>query len=459
MCSFRVNVNRKMDFVTTENEKNQIKTEKCDDIVRESDIKFDPIEFAATIKEEPSEIIDCNNVILEDVPWEQSKIKESTVNPVEHTAIEYDENVEIKTEIDIDEPMIVISSTFPVCKLKNKPKSILKSAKKVTPKTSSKSRTLRPQYFNCNYCDKSFRERRSLEWHSRMHPTELRFECEICMQRFATADQMKQHKSNCTVQRFECYLCGYTSLHSHWNRFMDHFRRHTGDTPFKCECCAKGFTSKRMLKFHMKYHPTKMLEKCSFCRRTFASSQEAKQHESQCAIKRQMECYLCKTTFTFKSSLVRHMPQHTGLNHLKCQYCNRTFARKDYLKIHTQSHIQELQFQCKQCQLRFPQKSDLDAHNCTCKIFKCDLCNYTTKSKIYAEDHKQKHIGIDEFKCWHCSEVFLQRSKLVRHVKTHNKKEPFKCQHCQKVYKLWLLLERHQRKCSNAPCSSKSLTT
>lgn len=150
------------------------------------------------------------------------------------------------------------------------------------------------------------------------------------------------------------------------------------------------------------------------------------------------------------------MPQHTGQNKFKCIYCKRAFSRKDQLDLHKQTHTQELRFNCSKCKQRFPQKVELEEHKMLCKkkIFKCDLCDYSTVSKTYADDHMQQHIGNDEFKCWFCPKIFLQRSKLVLHVKTHNKKSVFNCPNCQKSYKRWLLMEKHRNVCQNTPSSS-----
>lgn len=411
-----------------------IKREIIDGSEELVDVEFNPDEFAGAVKEEKNSFHENNEVDYEKYPWEYE-------TPSVQTSHEFDENLILKTEIDIDEPMFAgCSQTEP------NPKN--KSHKRVSNKRKSK---------------REFAEKKPKSTAPKpkgLHPDELQFECDLCGRRYDEIAQMKKHRTSCRGRWYECYICRCSSSHWRWDRFMVHFRKHTGDQPFACKCCAKRFSSKRMLNHHMKYHPNEILSKCSFCQRGFPTSAEAKQHESQCALKRQMECCFCKSTFTYKSSLQRHMSQHTGLNKFKCKYCKKAYARKDYLDLHLQSHKQELQFHCSKCKQRFPQKTDLDDHKMVCKkkLFKCDLCSYSTMSDIYAEDHKRQHIGTDEFKCWHCPEVFLQRSKLVLHVKTHNKKTVlFKCPFCQKSYKRWLIMEKHRQTCQNAPSSSKNI--
>lgn len=364
-----------------------------------------------------------------------------------------------KTEIEIEEPIIQLQEAS------NAQSNSLKRGK-YSPTNGKKKKTkqkpAKPQAaFKCEFCPERYSTNLSLIEHTRkLHSDKLPFECRVCRKRFTTTSQMKEHESNCQYRRFECHICKFSSLHADWNRFLVHFRKHTGEMPFSCKCCAKQFSSKRMLNHHMKYHPSEIPRKCSFCQRCFVNSAEAKKHEAHCSLKRQMECYLCKSAFTFRSSLRRHMPQHTGSTKFNCAYCNKGYVRKEFLHAHLQKiHAKELQSQCTICEMRFVQQSDADKHMQICKKkkeLKCNLCSYKTISAIYFEDHKQKHVGSDEFKCLHCDEVFLQRSKLVHHVKIHNKKSKFNCPYCQKKYDRWLFMERHSLICPCAPNNSIS---
>lgn len=448
-----------MESTAESNQNIHVKTELFDDNEHQPETRFENVDIPIAVKTEEPDIHESNAVVLERYPWEHDLIPGSQINSLAvHTPYEYDENPTIKAEIEIDEPKLErqIEGHNNL-----KPSDVQKCFKNKKGENGEQNKCRRPKLkkYHCQICGKDFAEQKGLERHSNFHPTELPFRCRICLMRFASINQMKGHETVCTRQRFECYLCRFTSLHWHFSRFLVHFRKHTGEMPFECQHCAKRFSSNRMHTFHMKYHPTEVQSKCSFCQRIFSSSVEAKKHETQCAIQRKWECFLCKSTFTYRSSLLRHMPQHSGSYKFKCTHCNNAYARKDYLHMHNQiHHAKQLQFQCPQCKIGFSQKPELNVHMraCTKTLFECNMCTFTTKSKAYAEDHKQKHIGNDEFKCLHCSAVFLQRSQLLKHVKIHNKKVPFHCPHCQKVYHHWVNLEKHRQKCPKAPCTPAS---
>lgn len=430
----------------------QIKEEKYDEFEGSYD-DFSAAADALVIKEENFD----NDVIYQRVPWDQSDVKDEDIL---HTALEYDND---STEIKVEEAVLEDNSQlFGINFYSMKKHKQTKSAK--TKKTNKATNTKRkqsnpkPKHFQCEQCGGNFKSQYTFINHQhKNHAKELQIKCRVCTQRFNDMVKKTNHEMHCKIRRYECYLCDYGFLHSKCSRFLVHFRKHTGETPFQCKCCAKKFSSKRMLNFHMKYHPNEIPSKCSFCQRKFSTIDATKEHESNCSLQRKYECYLCKSTFTYSSSIRRHMPQHTGATIFNCEYCKKGYARKEYLVVHLKTkHQTELRFPCTNCDQRISKKITADKHTQSCtkkrEFFKCEQpdCNYSTMSKTYADDHRQKHIGVEKFKCLHCSAVFLQRSKLVHHVKTHNEKSQFKCPNCQRVYKIWLYMERHRQICNAA---------
>jgi hypothetical protein len=69
--------------------------------------------------------------------------------------------------------------------------------------------------------------------------------------------------------RFFCGICGYSAMKA-WN-VSTHMRKHTGERPFVCHICSRGFKQKRHLQKHFESHvkrelltnPVPLLVDCS----------------------------------------------------------------------------------------------------------------------------------------------------------------------------------------------------
>lgn len=102
--------------------------------------------------------------------------------------------------------------------------------------------------FTCEYCNKVFKFRHSLQAHLRTHTNEKPFKCPHC-------DYASAIKANLSV----------------------HLRKHTGEK-FSCEHCSFQCLSKGHLKVHVERVHHKIKQHCLFCKKKYSDVKNLLKH-------------------------------------------------------------------------------------------------------------------------------------------------------------------------------------
>lgn len=112
----------------------------------------------------------------------------------------------------------------------------------------------------------------------RTHTGETPFHCDVCEKGFPQKGLLKRHMSVHTGERpYQCEICGKAfSQNVHLKRHID---THSGEKPYKCEVCGKGFTQNGNLKSHMNTH----FKEKSANRTNFSIKEKSRNHISQTA--------------------------------------------------------------------------------------------------------------------------------------------------------------------------------
>jgi len=194
------------------------------------------------------------------------------------------------------------------------------------------------------------------------------------------------------LQRNQCEVC--SRVLSSATALECHRRIHSGERPWVCERCGKGFPDGRGLRRHLHIHNPKT-HQCKDCGKTFVYTFQLRNHQVIHTSEMAFECKVCGKGFKSKSTGATHMFLHTGEKPFQCSVCFKRFRHRMSYNTHMQRHRGEKRYACLTCKKRFSDPNNLKAH-------------------------KRIHTGERPYECTSCDKKFKQSAHLKKHVATQH---------------------------------------
>ncbi|KAM4053472.1 uncharacterized protein ACNLHF_006142 [Anomaloglossus baeobatrachus] len=246
------------------------------------------------------------------------------------------------------------------------------------------------------------------------------YSCHQCRKGFTQKSALISHKIIHKRKPFSCPECG--KCFSVKSQLEVHLKTHTGEKPFSCSECGKCFIRKPQLDVHIKTHKKEKPFLCLECGKCFSWKSHLDLHIKTHTGEKPFSCSECGKCFIRKFHLDRHIKAHTGEKPFSCSECGKCFIQKSYLDSHIKTHTGEKPFFCSECGKCFFRKSHLDSHIKTHtkeKPFSCSECGKFFSRKLYLDEHKTNHMREKPFSCSECGKCFAHRSVFVRHMTIH----------------------------------------
>ncbi|XP_049587132.1 zinc finger protein 184 isoform X2 [Syngnathus scovelli] len=246
-----------------------------------------------------------------------------------------------------------------------------------------------------------------------------------------------------------CAICNRT--YKFMSQYIIHQRVHTGERPFECPECKKGFSKKSNLNLHLKTHIKNTLTKETPHGKNFSGDQYfshttthttgAEQDISKftgdketvgnalASEKNESKlCQYCGKSFKFQSALVRHERVHTREKPYKCDICGKAFGQSYFLRVHELTHWPVKRYNCTACKKSFSHYSNAKNHTCRppggqpsnllakpSLTYTCHICKNILDSLQKFNKHMRGHIGTKLYRCLYCDKLFALRSEFNAH--------------------------------------------
>nr|CAI5868706.1 unnamed protein product [Callosobruchus analis] len=166
----------------------------------------------------------------------------------------------------------------------------------------------------CDICGKSYKQRKFLSIHMRVHTGERPYNCEVCGRNFSLYSSLHKHRNiHSERKKFECKVCG--KMFNQSSNLNNHLKIHTGEKPYPCWQCGRTFRRKETRDTHVRYHTGERPYSCDICSKKYVAASHLRDHAALHTGQKPYSCQQCGKQFTQNGAMHSHMKNCSSLVH------------------------------------------------------------------------------------------------------------------------------------------------
>ncbi|XP_047436667.1 zinc finger protein 507 isoform X2 [Mugil cephalus] len=187
------------------------------------------------------------------------------------------------------------------------------------------------------------------------------------------------------------------------------------ERPYRCRLCRYSSGNKGYIKQHLRVHRQRQPYQCPICEHIASDSKDLENHMIHHCKTRMYQCKQCPDTFSYKSQLRNHEREHHSFS---SDMAALTPVTETVATIEESERVTDQEWSMQ-------------------KMYKCDVCNYTSSTYVGVRNHRRIHNSDKPYRCCSCDFATTNMNSLKSHMRRHPQEhqavrllEQYRCSLC-----------------------------